>query len=360
MSNTNYTISNGQDLSQLFFPIRNRNDPAPTTGYKILNGQDLNEIFEKYRSGPQVTPTGYTISNGNDISTLFQNINVPLEPLTINPFVTPVITSDTFGITYTYILNYLDAAYYVIANTSTTINYTLVGGGGGSPIVSYNSLRNNNLPGAGGGGVIKGSIDNPSIGSSYTMLVGRGGDNRNIVNSTGESTSDGLPSIIYNAPNSQILNRALGGYWYGTSGNGNTAGRGYYTMFESASGGGGGAGGNGGSANGSQGGNGGIGSQITIGTIPNNYFSFSPGGGGGGFYLGVLDLPATGGSGGLDGGGTGGNYYPFRNPLYINGTNGSPIFGGIFGFIGTGGGAGAYNAFGGNGVIILEVTLPPF
>ena len=359
MSNTTgYKISNDQDLSQLFFPIQNTNDPATTTGY-TSNGKDLNEIFEKYRSGTQVNPTGYTISTGVDISTLFQNINVPLEPLTVftsDGFVVPTISSDTFGTTYTYILNYLEGKpYSVTANTTANINYILVGGGGGSFATTVNSFVSTSLTGAGSGGALKNIISNPIIGSSYTMLVGRGGDNRNIVNSTGENSSDGLSSIIY-ASDTTILNRALGGSWNGTSGNGTNAGGNYRDMFKNNTGGGGGAGAYGGNGQYLQGGNGGAGLTFDIGRGTKNR-TINLGGGGGGFYYDSFGANAgVGGTGGLNGGGTGGNFYPRSGPDIIYGTNGFPITSDVYGLIGTGGGAGAYNAFGGNGVIILEVT----
>lgn len=352
---TGYKISNDQDLSELFLPIQNTNDPATTTGY-TSNGQDLNQIFEKYRSGTQVNPTGYTISTGFDISTHFQNINVPLKPLTVftsDGVVVPTISSDTFGTTYTYILNYLEGKpYSVTANTTANINYILVGGGGGSFTTLVNNFSAPNIPGAGSGGALKNIISSPIIGSSYTMLVGRGGDNRNIVNSTGESSSDGLPSIIY-ASDQTILNRAFGGYWYGTSGNGTTAGRNFLTQYSYNTGGGGGAGAYGGNAQSSQGGNGGAGLTFDIGRGTKKR-TITLGGGGGGFGFNTFG-GNVGGTGGLDGGGTGGNF-PGNYPP-VDGTNGFQITSDVYGLIGTGGGAGAFNAFGGNGVIILEVDI---
>jgi hypothetical protein len=82
---TGYKIAGGADLDTLFMgTVYADNMAPPPIGYKVANGYDLSRLFVPYTTGAQVAPTGYKVAGGADISTRFQNINVPLQPLSIS------------------------------------------------------------------------------------------------------------------------------------------------------------------------------------------------------------------------------------------------------------------------------------
>ena len=68
MSNpiTNYKISTGQDLSQIFQSLSLGTTYPTATGYKINDGRDLNQVFAAYTIGTQANATEYKISSSAD------------------------------------------------------------------------------------------------------------------------------------------------------------------------------------------------------------------------------------------------------------------------------------------------------
>jgi len=374
MANTGFCV-NGVDIINMF-ELLGTSTPGGTIGYRSnIYDKDLSGIFKMNTSGTYASDTGYKFKNVSgsevDISRYFEK---PL-PLTITPDVIPT------SIDGDYLYRLTSTSYSVTFKTVSNVRYLVVAGGGGG---GGNSMGS----GGGAGGVLYGTITNPSS-KSYTMSVGVGG--------IGMTSS----YIMGNGGNSAILGEglvlstALGGgggagqqysinYYNQTvppsekpaSAGGSGAGA---TRWEScpgagtisqgyiggsyssdakndgsnyahywSTGGGGGAGGVGGNGNKTNAGSGGIGISSNITGVGVYY-----GGGGGGSVIYDNGTWYNGGGiGGNGGGGNGGVYdaaYMHGAILPTSGVNGT---GG-----GGGGGANSAGGNGGNGIIILRVSM---
>jgi len=84
---TGYKVAGGADLDTVFMS----GSGGVVTGYKVAGGADLSAVFHPYTQGAQAAATGYKIAGGADLSTRFQNINVPLQPLSVSK------SSDAYG-----------------------------------------------------------------------------------------------------------------------------------------------------------------------------------------------------------------------------------------------------------------------
>ena len=360
MSNTGFTISNGQDLIELFQPIGSTT-AGESTGYTSTTyNRDLSNIFAKYLFGAYVNDTNYTFRNslGNtiDISKQFQRLQSA--PLTISPSVTPTMVGNDFVYTLSSV-----TSYSVTFNFVNSVRYLVVAGGGGGG----RSMG----AGGGAGGVLSGTISNASN-TSYTMIVGGGGTG--MVNTTsvpGNGSNSSISGVatstgggggsgqVYSFNNSRRASaggsgaastRWETGVGLGTTGQGNnggsfvqveTSGNTYYSP-----GGGGGAGEAGSNGASNAGGNGGIGITNDI-TGTSVYY----GGGGGGQIEAYNTTTLYSSSGGSGGGGNGGYIYGLNHSIIANPTAGTNGLGG-------GGGGGANGgANGGSGVIILRISM---
>jgi len=301
----------------------------------------------------------YVTSLSNDIESEPSNIiNVSKEYNYIveNAFIT------NNGKTITFLQNGSITFY-----CSTTIKYTLVGGGGSG---GYDSLLNTGLAAGGGGHVLNSNFFTTSVGATLNITIGAGGITPNSSNPNGIGKIGGDTSISGSITKSTSNSTYGGGGGLGLTGIAWPGGGGLGDNLTSASGGiygdfstgdfnnngTGGAGGsltteiptlttlgiNGGPNSSAAAGNGGSG-QLGI---DGNYYG---GGGGGGIrYVGETLVLCGGGAGGAGGGGGGATPSSSAIP-------GTPNTGG-------GGGGGYYlsgrpypSANGGSGIAIIMI-----
>jgi microcystin-dependent protein len=75
LSASNYIISTGESLDDIFEKKNSQQDEADATYYYNTDGQDLNKIFlPKSSSSTAATTTNYNV-NGNDLNTIFEALN---------------------------------------------------------------------------------------------------------------------------------------------------------------------------------------------------------------------------------------------------------------------------------------------
>lgn len=75
MSASNYIISSGESLDDIFEKRNSQQQSAQATNYYNTDGQDLNVIFlKKSSSSTAATTTNYKV-NGNDLNTIFEPLN---------------------------------------------------------------------------------------------------------------------------------------------------------------------------------------------------------------------------------------------------------------------------------------------
>jgi microcystin-dependent protein len=75
LSASNYIVSSGQNLDDIFEKRNSEQDSAQATNYYNTDGQDLNKIFlPKSSSSTAATTTNYKV-NGNDLNTIFEALN---------------------------------------------------------------------------------------------------------------------------------------------------------------------------------------------------------------------------------------------------------------------------------------------
>jgi microcystin-dependent protein len=75
MSASNYIISTGESLDDIFEKRNSQQQSAQATNYYNTDGQDLNVIFlKKSSSSTAATTTNYNV-NGNDLNTFFEALN---------------------------------------------------------------------------------------------------------------------------------------------------------------------------------------------------------------------------------------------------------------------------------------------
>ena len=75
MSASNYIISSGESLDDIFEKRNSQQDKADATNYYNTDGKDLNVIFlKKSSSSTAATTTNYKVS-GNDLNTIFEALN---------------------------------------------------------------------------------------------------------------------------------------------------------------------------------------------------------------------------------------------------------------------------------------------
>ena len=314
------------------------------TGLPIVCGY---EGFDGFEPTPTTTPNSLTIIPIEDTGAITTNIiylnssgNV-LDP--------PPTIPDPNGFTV-YTFNYTTnssstnaGSVNVIPNNAFNVTYLIVGGGGGGSISASG--------GGGAGGFLTGTV-NVDSSTSYTVIVGGGGNNANGANS--EFSGSGITAItaigggvggtIENDGGSGGSGGGGGASFGSTNGGNGTSGQGKNGGGggSNGAGGGGGAegdGGAGGAGGAELGGNGGDGLQSSI--SGNSLYYAGGGGGAGGTGT------TGGGSGGNGGGGNGGSGIG-------NGSNGSDGTGGGGGGSAGGPGANPSPTQGGSGIVILQ------
>jgi hypothetical protein len=330
---TNY-LSNGTDLSSIFYPLSSGGVPAETaTGYLYNTGSgysDLNTLFSAYFiDSDTADETGFISSayDNSDLNQIFQSINSVPNYYSItseNSYISNSFTTYTIDSVYYYVLtlsttniglgaSYTTGTCNITFNFSTSnLSYIIVGGGGGGGFSA-------GIYGAGGGGGGETSIGTVSItaGIQYSVQVGSGGDiyingNQNGVESYFDvnNASGGNQGVNSSSSSSgtggSSNNGGSGGD--GSTGDGNVGIDGDYSSYVTpfnvtfnlggGGGGGGGGGTNSGDSNGypSENGIGGAGGTASENQNGCGTTYGAGGGGGGGFTSGGLGQ--AGGSGG--------------------------------------------------------------
>jgi len=365
------------DLIHIFKPYSSGSTPAPDTGYKAnsnYGGQDLSEIFQpRGNSAAILYNTNYTLSDGTDLANVFMNINY-------FPYSATIIDN---GIKVTPNKYNKNTAYYQFNNVGSNssfqiynptapivVNYILIGGGGGGGSSGASNTGYGTGPGSGTGGeggqCTSGSFA-ISSNNTYDVTIGGGGSggqppsippkpndesNGNGGNPGTLSKIEIISSILFESSGGA---GGYGGYNNSGAGSDQNGPNNIYSenpnQYYGGGGGNGSAGGYGQSGTGSAGGS--IGGTVTSydGTT-----TFIWGGGGGG---GNANGSTSNSGGSNNNGGHGGNYY------------GSNEFGGSASTPGGGGGGGvstggtqveswpgASGGNGGNGTLLIWWTIP--
>jgi hypothetical protein len=241
----------------------------------------------------------------------------PSQPLTINPYVQPVIS----GNTYVYTLNYINGQSYNISSNVDKIEFFLVGGGGCPN--TFGSV-------GGGGGDVKYYVFSGLKNKKFVAIVGSGGINYNRDGSY--TTIEGDLYLIAeggkangNCQSKKPGNNFTDSYTNSYGGGASTISNGINASYNKS----------------------GMGANGIISNITGSNVYY--GGGGGGSFISTIYSSNDSAIGGLGGGGNGG---VSTNTKKINPTNGVNGLGG-----GGGGGVNGISGFGGHGVIILKVTV---
>lgn len=300
LKKTNYKVSDGTDLIDIFAPLNGAIlTPAPLTNYKVLYSTgmpsiDLNTIFAPYGGGIQVPTTNYSISNSSDLNTVFENIST-IYLVSGNP----TITSGTVnGTNYNNIITFNSSGSITFFVTNINVNYFLVGGGGvgGTGGASQSGSA---YGGGGGAGQVRSDLL-LSLYETYTVTIGGSATQSSIISlSFSDSASAGS-----NGTNANTSSGTWNGGTGGTSGSNFSGALGTPGQVGTP-GHGGGGGGSSAAANGSTGGSGTI---FNIAGVNKTYGSGGSGinstggspntGNGGGGGTPSSPSPGPGGSGG--------------------------------------------------------------
>lgn len=257
--NMSFTF-NLNDLRNIF-KTRSSSDPKLpyNTGF-LSNGQDLTELYYPYTANNYASNTNYLV-NSTDLSTLFQDINQSLygpfnkstnlssTNIIANGF-TAYILENTGGLGSTATCN------INFSSSISSINVLVVGGGGGGACGNYWDC-------AGGGGGGSGIVyhENLSInpGDTFDIVVGAGGSGKKTSNA-GQGNSAGSPgahSSFTSSDGSSVQFYTMDTIYSGTSTRGNQGlgiGANYFggglggSAFNNLSNSGGGGGGGGGAS----------------------------------------------------------------------------------------------------------------
>jgi hypothetical protein len=338
----------GVDFSNIFIPYSSGNNAA--TGYTV-NGRDLSSIFQGYTTGTRQTDiTGHRITGGGDLNNFFLSM------------VSRVGTGGTITINGNYAIHKFDVSGTFTLLSNKTINvFMAAGGGSGGSITGSTSDRGTGGGGAGGYILTTSSVTASTV---YTVNVGIGGT---YPNNHGQNTTFNNLTAIGGAcinittflggsgPGANHYNGST--HYSGTINQGNTGGGGYDSGNDRTGsfGGGGGGGATTSGSDGSKfgGGNGGTGITISSSNLPgyNASTTFCGGGAGGYQDFGLNVILVNGiyslGKGGSGGGGNGG--YTRSYTTVVSPTVGQPNTGG-------GGGGGSYQldgTSGGSGTVII-------
>lgn len=297
------------------------------------------------------------------------NVNLTGGKYNPTPFTATGGIENTFvsgGITYKSHTFISGSGSFEILRGETSAQLLVVGGGGGGEFGVQPTDTNFGGNGGGAGGFLYTSSfflrrnPNPDQRSLWTAIVGAGGSGA-ILSPLTIATSGSQSSFIASYGYEQIVPAIAYGGGVGPSGSGASGGGenglaiygdqgnngGDDNSYVGAGGGGAGTPGTG--SLGSVGGGGGQGRALTLRDGTSQYYA---GGGGGGAQV---DVPSSGGAGGIGGGGNGAGQLPVAGP----GGNGTANTGG-----GGGGGVNANNSAdrgiggnGGSGIVIITYPV---
>lgn len=213
---TNYKISDGKDLAEVFQPLSLGSRIIGNTNYTIPNDSngvtDLADVFAALDGRTPISfDTGY-LYNSSDLRLIFADYNTPITttvPFTLSP--SNISYTTVIGNTKYYVITSVAGSSTITFDTAiTNASIICVGGGGGGGGGNYTlvnvSFKAKYGGGGGGGGNACFTNVNFSSGSTYSISVGAGGAG-GVVN----STSGGAGELTRITKNSVVQYSCSGG-----------------------------------------------------------------------------------------------------------------------------------------------------